>query len=65
MRFEAAGQRFVADRQGRVALPRAVRGAAPGSLRALDTLVAPGVRARFDRWYRGRIGSPRSSSTTG
>ncbi len=53
MRFEAAGQRFVADSQGRVALRRAVRGAAPGSLRALDTLVAPGVRARFDRWYGG------------
>ena len=53
MRFEAAGQRFEADRNGRAQLPRAVRDASVGSLRALDTRVAPGLRARFDRWYHG------------
>jgi phospholipase C len=51
MRFEAAGVRFKADSSGRASLPRGVRRA---QLRALDTEVAPRVRARFDRWYRGR-----------
>ena len=51
MRFEAAGVRFTADRRG-VAHPPP--GARAEDLRALGTEIEPGVRARFDRWYRGR-----------
>jgi phospholipase C len=50
MRFAADGQRFEADRDGRVHVPPGARGA----LRAVDTPISPGVRASFDRWYRGR-----------
>jgi phospholipase C len=53
MRFELHGHRFRADRHGRAQPPPGVRGEG-SSLRALDTEIAPGVRARFDRWYRGR-----------
>jgi phospholipase C len=53
MRFAVDGHRFKADRDGRAHLPRGARGEG-GSLRALDTEIAPGVRATFDRWYRGR-----------
>jgi phospholipase C len=49
MRFAVDGYRFEADRDGRVYLPPGAR----GSLRALDTEIAPGVRAEFDRWYQG------------
>jgi phospholipase C len=51
MRFEAGATRFEADAAGLARPPRGVGGA---QLRALDTEIAPGVRARFDRWYRGR-----------
>jgi Phosphoesterase family/Glycosyl hydrolase family 99 len=51
MRFEAGGVRFEADARGRAHPPP---GVGAGRLRALDTEIAPGVRARFDRWYRGR-----------
>jgi phospholipase C len=53
MRFEAAGRRFEAGADGRALVPPAVARKAR-SLRALNSQVAPGVRARFDRWYRGR-----------
>ena len=53
MRFVLDGHRFEADRAGRATPPAAFRRAG-ASLRALDTEVAPGVRARFDRWYSGR-----------
>jgi phospholipase C len=53
MRFELDGRRFVADRSGRATPPAALRRGG-ASLRALDTEIAPGVRARFDRWYSGR-----------
>jgi phospholipase C len=53
MRFALAGHRFRADRDGRARPPPGARGEG-SSLRALDTEIAPGVRARFDRWYRGR-----------
>jgi hypothetical protein len=53
MRFALDGHRFEADRAGRATPPAAFRRAG-ASLRALDTEVAPGVRARFDRWYSGR-----------
>jgi phospholipase C len=53
MRFAVDGHRFEADRDGRAQPPREARGKV-SSLRALDTEIAPGVRARFDRWYRGR-----------
>jgi hypothetical protein len=53
MRFEVNGVELAADRAGRVrpSLASATRGS---SLRAIATTIAPGVRARFDRWYRGR-----------
>jgi phospholipase C len=51
MRFEAGGVRFRADQRG---LAHPPPGARAGQLRALETEIAPGVRARFDRWYRGR-----------
>jgi phospholipase C len=50
MRFAVDGHRFKADRDGRAHLPPGAR----DSLRAMDTEVAPGVRATFDRWYQGR-----------
>jgi phospholipase C len=50
MRFAADGHRFEADRDGRVHVPPGARGA----LRAVDTPISRGVRASFDRWYRGR-----------
>jgi phospholipase C len=50
MRFAIDGRRFEADRRGRAYPPAGAR----GSLRAIDTRIAPGLRARFDRWYRGR-----------
>jgi phospholipase C len=53
MRFTLGGHRFEADRAGRATPPAAFRRAG-ASLRALDTELAPGVRARFDRWYSGR-----------
>jgi phospholipase C len=53
MRFALDGHRFEADRAGRATPPAAFRRAG-ASLRALDTEIAPGVRARFDRWYSGR-----------
>jgi hypothetical protein len=53
MRFAVDGHRFAADRSG-VATPPAALRRGSASLRALDTEVAPGVRARFDRWYAGR-----------
>ena len=53
MRFTIDGHRFEADRTGRARPPAAFRRAG-ASLRALDTEIAPGVRARFDRWYSGR-----------
>jgi phospholipase C len=49
MRFSLDGMEFAADRDGR-AHPPAPAGR---SLMALDTEIAPGVRARFDRWYSG------------
>ena len=49
MRFSLDGAEFAADRDGR-AHPPARAGA---SLTALNTEIAPGVRARFDRWYQG------------
>ena len=52
MRFALDGHRFEADRAGRATPPAAFRRAG-ASLRALDTQIAPGVRARFDRWYAG------------
>jgi phospholipase C len=53
MRFALDGHRFKADRAGRARPPVAPRRAG-ASLRALDTEIAPGIRARFDRWYSGR-----------
>jgi phospholipase C len=53
MRFSLDGHRFAADRAGRATPPAALRDDG-ASLRALDTEIAPGVRARFDRWYAGR-----------
>ena len=49
MRFAQDGHRVKTDRNGRAHLPPRAR-AVP---RVLDTEVAPGVRAKFDRWYRG------------
>jgi phospholipase C len=53
MRFALGRHRFEADRAGRATPPTALRRAG-ASLRALDTEIAPGVRAKFDRWYSGR-----------
>jgi phospholipase C len=53
MRFTLDGHRFVADRSGRATPPAAYR-RSRASLRAVETEIAPGVRARFDRWYAGR-----------
>jgi phospholipase C len=55
MRFAANGIRFEADGSGRAYPPAALVGSRV-RLRGLETEIAPGVRARFDRWYRdGRI----------
>ena len=55
MRFVADGIPFEADGSGRAFPPPPLVGSR-ASLRALETKIAPGVRARFDRWYRdGRI----------
>ena len=58
MRFVVNGIPFKAD-GCRTGLPPA--GAHLGAVRprALETDIAPGVRARFDRWYRDGAGSPR------
>jgi hypothetical protein len=53
MRFSLGGSRFRADGRGRARPPAAAR-ASRGGLRALETEVRPGVRARLDRWYAGR-----------
>jgi len=53
MRFSVDGQRFAADQRGRAYPPPAAAGSRPAP-RAIDTEVAPGVMARFDRWYRDR-----------
>jgi hypothetical protein len=53
MHFALDGHRFEADRAGRATPPAAFRRAG-ASLRAIETEIAPGVRARFDRWYSGR-----------
>ena len=53
MRFSANGIQFVADAQGRALPPPELVGRR-ATLRALPTDVSAGVRARFDRWYRGR-----------
>jgi hypothetical protein len=50
MRFSLDGRHFEADGRG-VARPPLRAG---GSLRALDTALGPGVRARIDRWFLGR-----------
>jgi phospholipase C len=55
MRFTASGIRFESDASGRAYPPAALVGS-HARVRALETSVAPGVRARFDRWYSdGRI----------
>jgi phospholipase C len=52
MRFVANGVPFESDSSGRAYPPAALVGSrAP--VRALMTRIAPGARARFDRWYRG------------
>ena len=53
MRFSLDGPRFEAGRDGRAHPPPGL-GGSRAAVRALDTEVAPGVRARFDRWYDGR-----------
>jgi phospholipase C len=53
MRFSLEGRVFEAGRDGR-AYPPPGLGSSRAALRALDTEVAPGIRARFDRWYSGR-----------
>ena len=53
MRFSLEGRVFEAGRDGRAHPPPGLAGAR-ASLRALDTEIAPGIRARFDRWYGGR-----------
>jgi hypothetical protein len=53
MRFSANGMQFRADGQGRAHPPPALVGSRR-SLRAIPTEVSSSVRARFDRWYRGR-----------
>lgn len=53
MRFSLEGRVFEAGRDGR-AYPPPGLGGSRAALRALDTEIAPGIRARFDRWYRGR-----------
>jgi phospholipase C len=50
MRFSVDGVVFAADGSGRAHPPAAVVGTSH-RVRALDTPLQPGVRARFDRWY--------------
>ena len=50
MRFSVDGVVFAADGSGRAHPPPAAVGTSH-SVRALDTPLEPGVRARFDRWY--------------
>ena len=50
MRFSLDGAGFAADADGQAHPPLR----AGASLRAHETVLAPGIRARFDRWYRGR-----------
>jgi phospholipase C len=52
MRFAANGVEFAAGRGGIAHPPPGLAGRR-SRLAALNTDVAPGVRARFDRWYRG------------
>jgi phospholipase C len=55
MQFSAGGVHFVADASGRAYPPAAVVGTRR-AVGALQTELRPGVRARFDRWYRdGRV----------
>ena len=51
MRFVVNGIPFKADGSGRAYPPQALVGSRARP-RALETDIAPGVRARFDRWYR-------------
>ncbi|HYY22597.1 MAG TPA: hypothetical protein VE780_12035 [Thermoleophilaceae bacterium] len=53
MRFSLAGSRFRADGGGRARPPASAR-ASSGALKAIETEVRPGVRAKLDRWYAGR-----------
>jgi phospholipase C len=53
MRFSLEGRVFEAGRDGRAHPPPAL-GSSRAALRAHDTKIAPGIRASFDRWYRGR-----------
>jgi phospholipase C len=53
MRFSLEGRVFEAGNDGRAHPPPGL-GSSPAALRALDTQIAPGVRARFDRWYSRR-----------
>ncbi|HYN50469.1 MAG TPA: alkaline phosphatase family protein, partial [Thermoleophilaceae bacterium] len=53
MRFSLEGRVFEAGRDGR-AYPPPGFGSSRAALRALDTEIAPGIRARLDRWYSGR-----------
>lgn len=51
--FSIDGRRFQSDRLGRVSLPVTSRAELERRVRVLDTVVRPGVRARFSGWYRG------------
>ena len=53
MRFAIGDVEFEADANGR-AYPPPAAASSGARLRALPTEVAPGTRARFDRWYRHR-----------
>jgi phospholipase C len=53
MRFSANGIQFRADSEGRAHPPPRLVGSR-GSLQAIPTEISSGVRAGFDRWYRGR-----------
>ena len=52
VRMVANGRTYVSDARGAVTLPSV--NVIPG-LRVRNTPLAPGVEARFSRWYRGRI----------
>ncbi len=52
MRFSTDGLQFAADLSGRAHPPAALVGKRR-EVRVLQTPLRPGVRARFDRWYRG------------
>jgi hypothetical protein len=51
IRMSIGGRRYVTDARGTVALPQV----AIPRLQVEPTTIAPGVEARFSRWYRGRI----------